>query len=606
MLSRVLGAGATAALLVVAVRALAAENIVVNGGFENNANGPAPPWMFTTIGNVPGNLAGGYNVMGAAHSGSSAAILGATGNLVGGGVLVFGGTVSQAIAARRGGIYRLTYFALDLSTSGTTTYRVTSSLNGRTLATTTVNPTGQYQTITKSVKIKRGPSDLGFQVVTNVNAADPASELLLDDVSLTLLRSLGSIDFRKAALTSNERAVAAGLYNATKSPRADKGPFYNALTKVSASGAPAVLDSLSGEGITAAQNIAQRSAQIFNSAIFDQTTFYGSGNAGNSVTLTEPQPRFVALAAAQGQPIRELADLPASRVLPVFVAPQRTWRAWAAGFGGVEDIRGNAVAGWGRQDNSIFGGSLGVDYQVTPNYLAGIAIGGTDGAFRVANRATSGSTTGGHIAFYDIATFGAFYGASSNSFSYYTNRSTRFISGFGGLGNETERGSFDSHEFRTRLEFGRHFVGYSGTITPFVALELAQLRSNGFGETAVSGPGLFRLNVNGQSVADVPGFVGARYQSLMALGNGMTLSPSLQLAYVHEFAPYRQQIGNLSALPGATFLVDGARPSRNAAQVKAGGELQIGPHSALFANFDGEFSGVDQLYAGKGGFRYVW
>ena len=78
------------------------------------------------------------------------------------------------------------------------------------------------------------------------------------------------------------------------------------------------------------------------------------------------------------------------------------------------------------------------------------------------SRATSGSTTGGHIAFYDLATFGSFYGASSKSFSYFTNRTTRSTGGFGRLANDTEHGNFDSHEFRTRLEFGRHFDGKFG------------------------------------------------------------------------------------------------------------------------------------------------
>ena len=248
---------------------------------------------------------------------------------------------------------------------------------------------------------------------------------------------------------------------------------------------------------------------------------------------------------------------------------------------------------------------------MTPNYLAGVAVGGSDGEFSVPNRSTFGSTTGGHIAFYDLATFGAFYGASSTSASFFQNRTTRNVAGFGGLASETERGDFSSHEFRSRIEFGRQFAGLAGlgsvgTITPFVALEIADLRTDGFGEQTIAGPGLFRLNVSGQSVADVPSFVGLRFSRVTPLGDGMVLKPTLQLAYVHEFAPYRSQFAGIASLPGAVFLVDGARPARDSAQVKAGFELAVGPRTAIFANFDGEFSGVDQLYAGKGGVRYLW
>ena len=36
------------------------------------------------------------------------------------------------------------------------------------------------------------------------------------------------------------------------------------------------------------------------------------------------------------------------------------------------------------------------------------------------------------------------------------------------------------------------------------------------------------------------------------------------------------------------------------------GELALNAHSILFANFDGEFSGLNQFYSGQGGFKYVW
>ena len=180
------------------------------------------------------------------------------------------------------------------------------------------------------------------------------------------------------------------------------------------------------------------------------------------------------------------------------------------------------------------------------------------------------------------------------------------MAGFGGLGGETERGSFSSREVRARLEAGRGFATTHGVLTPFVALEIAQRRSDGFGETAIAGAGLFALNVSGQSAADVPAFVGLRYSTVTTLGNGMLLKPVLQAAYVHEFAPERQVFAGLNSLPGAVFLVDGARPSRDAAQVKAGAELLIGPRTAIFANFDGEFGNASQLYGGKGGIKVLF
>ena len=416
-------------------------------------------------------------------------------------------------------------------------------------------------------------------------------------------------NYAAAGSTTNQIAVAGGLTNAAIIAN-DRGKIFTALNQLTVPQARAAFDTLSGEGYSAAQNLGFKSGELFTSSIFDQTTLYGTGQSGNSITLCDRLPGYLHFGLNDNQcaPIRELADLPSSKAQPVMpFVPLRSWRAWATGYGGVDDIHGNAFpTGSASQNNTLYGGALGVDYQLTPNYLVGIAVGGTDGTFRVADRGTFGSTTGGQIAFYDLATFGNFYGASSTSFAYYANRGTRYVNGFGGLGSETEHGDFNSHEFRSRLEFGRHFLGFGGVLTPFVALEVADLRSNGFTENSVTGAGNFILNESGQSQASVPAFVGARLQRVTDIGGGMILSPTLQAAYVHEFAPYRQEYGQLVSLPGSSFLVDGARPSRNAAQVKAGAELAIGPHTSIYANFEGEFSGLEQFYGGKGGIRYVW
>ena len=198
-----------------------------------------------------------------------------------------------------------------------------------------------------------------------------------DDVFLTLTQG----SFTSGALTRNQFAVATGLNNAVRMGGTSQ-PVIVALDQLTPGQAAAVLDSLSGEGIAATQNLAHREAGMFTSAIFDQTTFYVAG-AGNQIVLTAPTPGsssgagFVALApqdtlqaAAMGRPIRELADLPSSR--PAFletapVAPIRTWRAWGTGFGANEDIHSNAAIGYAAQMNTIYGGAVGVDYQVAGN-----------------------------------------------------------------------------------------------------------------------------------------------------------------------------------------------------------------------------------------------
>lgn len=90
------------------------------------------------------------------------------------------------------------------------------------------------------------------------------------------------------------------------------------------------------------------------------------------------------------------------------------------------------------------------------------------------------------------------------------------------------------------------------------------------------------------------------------LPNGWVFTPVISAAWVHEFSPVRELSAGLTFLPASAFIVDGARPASNAAQVKAGAKLALNGWAAVYANFEGEFSDRAQTYAGKGGVKVSW
>jgi autotransporter-associated beta strand protein len=422
-----------------------------------------------------------------------------------------------------------------------------------------------------------------------------------NDVFLGIMANYG---FAIAARTRNELAVANAL--AAAGPKNPNAPVIVAFDNLTVAQATASFDTISGEGIAAADTAGLQANQLFTSAMSDQTTLWldggnsGGQGRGNEMVLNEPAPGalFYASAANMKSPIVvHDALLPATR----------TWRAWASGFGGDENVHGDSSLGTTAQSAAFYGGAMGIDYQIGPTLLFGVAGGGSDGSFNVPGRATYGSVTGGHIGTYGVATFGSFYGASSTSLSFFHNSETRMIAGFGGLGGEKDQGGYDSHAVRTRFEFGRRFANvYGATLTPFVALEIADLRSDGFTETPLMGAGNFALNVQGRDTASVPAYVGLRFERLFDLSGGMSLKPSLSLAYGHDFAPQREINNALVGLASNPFEIDGAQVARNFAQTKAGFELAFAPNAVAFVNFDGEFSNKDQLYGGKGGIKLAW
>lgn len=60
------------------------------------------------------------------------------------------------------------------------------------------------------------------------------------------------------------------------------------------------------------------------------------------------------------------------------------------------------------------------------------------------------------------------------------------------------------------------------------------------------------------------------------------------------------------ALPGASFVVNGAVLPQNSALASAGGELRFGHGITLLAKFDGEFASHSSTLGGMGTFRYSW
>ena len=60
------------------------------------------------------------------------------------------------------------------------------------------------------------------------------------------------------------------------------------------------------------------------------------------------------------------------------------------------------------------------------------------------------------------------------------------------------------------------------------------------------------------------------------------------------------------ALPGASFVVNGATPAKNSALTSAGAEYRLANGIALLAKFDGEFASHSSTYAGTGTVRYTW
>ena len=415
------------------------------------------------------------------------------------------------------------------------------------------------------------------------------------DVQLNLASGIGQI----SGLTRNQSAVAAALDTSFNNGSGTlPGLFGLGRAQLAAA-----MDALSGEGVSGTQETALGAAGMFMSIMMDQGTFWRNGETVD-----------VNGVAFGGEPLQyapskksKTADHPVFKELAPPAPYQPRWRAWLTGFDGSAKLAGEA--GIGSADLSLNTGGLagGLDYRFAPDLLAGFAIGGSSSNFSVRDRITSGHLEGAHFGGYGVKTWGSLYAAGTLSFSTFRNDTTRSIAGIGPT--ETATGRFGSDLLSGRIEVGSKRVFGRFAVTPFAAVQFAELWQNGFTEAnpvPAGAAGPLGLTYGSISVSSLPTFVGAQFDTRFALGNGLMLSPYARLSWVHEFSPNRAINAAFIALPGAAFAVDGPRAASDAARIDAGAKLAIRPNAWLFASFDGEFSSRSQSYAGKGGARISW
>ena len=119
-------------------------------------------------------------------------------------------------------------------------------------------------------------------------------------------------------------------------------------------------------------------------------------------------------------------------------------------------------------------------------------------------------------------------------------------------------------------------------------------------------PGIMGLTVAPHATHSLSSFLGARFEDQLLVGLTMTLTPNVDLPWVHEFSDRRDLSSTPPSLPGAPFRVDGARPPRNGTRVSAGAELAVSPRAALYADFDGEIADYSNTYSGNADVRFTW
>ena len=275
------------------------------------------------------------------------------------------------------------------------------------------------------------------------------------------------------------------------------------------------------------------------------------------------------------------------------------WTAWGTAYGGSDKTNGDPVVGSNTFTANTFGFAAGMDYHPAPDTILGFALAGGGTNWTLAQALGGGRSDAFQAGVYGTKYFGPAYLAGSLAFAnnwMTTNRTA--------LGDQLTA-SFNAQTFGGRVEAGyRYAVPPAIGVTPYGALQAQSFHTPSYSETDLTGGGL-GLNFAAMNATDTRGELGARFDGLTTL-NGLPLILRSRLAWAHDWVSNPALTAVFQALPGGSFVVNGAALPANSALASAGAELKLNPHVSLLGKFDGEFANNSQTYAGTGTLRYTW
>ncbi|WP_441241973.1 autotransporter outer membrane beta-barrel domain-containing protein [Tardiphaga sp. 768_D3_N2_1] len=293
-----------------------------------------------------------------------------------------------------------------------------------------------------------------------------------------------------------------------------------------------------------------------------------------------------------------------TKAMPHASVFEQRWSMWASGFGGSQSTDGNAAAGSNSATSRIYGAAAGADVWLSPTTLAGISMAGGATSFSVAQGGTGQSDlvqVGGFLRH----TIGGAYLSAAFAYGWQDITTERLVTV---AGADRLRARFNANSYAGRVELGsRSAVAELNGIglTPYAAGQITILDLPAYAESVVSGSNAFALGYTAKTVMAPRTELGLRADKAFAL-DGALLTLRGRAAWAHDFNTDRAASATFQALPGASFVVNGAAAARDAALTTASAELTWGNGFSLAATFEGEFSETTRSYAGKGVARYAW
>ncbi len=271
-------------------------------------------------------------------------------------------------------------------------------------------------------------------------------------------------------------------------------------------------------------------------------------------------------------------------------------------YGGFNRTSGDATVGSNDLTARAGGFAVGADYRVSPVTTLGFALAGGFTNWSLAAGLGGGRSDALQAGAYGVTRDGPAYLAAALAYGGHWLTTDRFASA-GGVTDHLTAG-FTAHSLGARLETGWRLGSPSAGVTPYAAAQAQNVWLPAYAETSAAG-GPFALSFNARNATATRGELGARIDRAIALDDALLILRA-RAAWAHDWTSDPSLQATFQSLPGASFVVAGAAPARDAALLSAGSELRLVNRVALIGRFESELAARSATYSGTGTLRYAW
>ena len=466
-----------------------------------------------------------------------------------------------SLAMQSGALYVVN---LNPSTSSFVNVTGTASLGGATVR--AFFAPGSY--VDRQYTILSAAGGLGgstFGSVANTNLPGGfKSSLSYDAMNAYLDLALDFTPHFGRGLNGNQKAVGNALIN-----------FFNTaggIPLVFGALTPIGLTQISGEAATGSQQTTFNAMNQFMGVMTDPF-IAGRGDpisgGGAANAYADESLAYAARGKSRSKSERDAYAAIYAKAPPLVQPFEQRWSVWASGFGGSQTTDGNTVVGSNNTRSSLAASAVGADYRISPNTLAGFALAGGGTSFSV-NGAGSGRSDLFQAGAFIRHNAGAAYisGALAYGWQDITTDRTVTIAGIDKL-----RARFNANAWSGRVEGGYRFVSHEFGWTPYGAGQFTTFELPAYAEQVIAGADTFALAYHSRSVTNTRSELGLRTDKSFEMQTGIFTLRG-RAAWAHDFNPDRSIGATFQTLPGASFVVNGARQAADAALVTGTAEMK--------------------------------